>query len=375
MNSIIKFMSDRYSSLCPNIATILIVGIPSILIAMIFKDGLLANDQSDNYHLQNYARSILMTLPANATLFINYDQQWTSIRYLQECEAVRKDITSIHIGMMSYPWWQHKRDLYSQVKFPGTHNTQANTVHWKNGGFTFSELIDVNYSGSSGIFIGGKLTHSDPNYLRDYAEIPHGIVSQIVKQTDTNPSPEAFRVKSQKVWKKVIKEYARGFPDTHKYGEDTWEQTIVREFFDHYVTRATHLLDLVVSGDPKDMVLASLVESCAWLELAHLNDPLSSKSSGLWKNLGLCYMRAVQNQETKIPVFNNFMQGESLMKHKVIDIWWDHLSADEEWKTWASKRWQHSWGKFLHMDDAKEDQSYESVKSIFETVTKSIVKA
>ena len=62
-------------------------------------------DQSENNLFRNYAVSILNTLPKNSLLFINYDQQWTSVRYMQECEGVRKDVTSINLSMMSHKWW------------------------------------------------------------------------------------------------------------------------------------------------------------------------------------------------------------------------------------------------------------------------------
>ena len=69
------------------------------------RNGMKVNDQSDNVYFRNYAMSILRTLPKDSILFTNYDQQWTSVRYLQECEAVRKDITTINVSMMSYDWW------------------------------------------------------------------------------------------------------------------------------------------------------------------------------------------------------------------------------------------------------------------------------
>lgn len=70
-----------------------------------YHQNIFANDQSESLHFHNYAMSILEILPYNSILFINYDQQWTSIRYIQECEGVRDDITSINLSMMSYPWW------------------------------------------------------------------------------------------------------------------------------------------------------------------------------------------------------------------------------------------------------------------------------
>jgi hypothetical protein len=55
------------------------------------------SDQSTNRYFHSYAMSILEPLPSSSLLFINYDQQWTSIRYLQECEMVRTDVTSINL--------------------------------------------------------------------------------------------------------------------------------------------------------------------------------------------------------------------------------------------------------------------------------------
>ena len=86
MSQILKQISVRCSN---RMIPLVLIIFPLVLIAISFKQGMRTNDQSDNYHFRNYARSNLTTLPQNAILFINYDQQWTSIRYLQECEAVR----------------------------------------------------------------------------------------------------------------------------------------------------------------------------------------------------------------------------------------------------------------------------------------------
>ena len=95
-------------------------------------------DQSANNHFRQYALAVLDTLPRDSLLFVNYDQQWTSIRYLQECEGHREDVTSINLSMMTYEWFDSKRDLYDDVYFPGTHYTMGNTRPWFEGGFAFS---------------------------------------------------------------------------------------------------------------------------------------------------------------------------------------------------------------------------------------------
>jgi hypothetical protein len=46
-------------------------------------------NQSQNWFIPNYAKALLAPLPPNALVFVNYDLQWTSMRYLQRCEQFR----------------------------------------------------------------------------------------------------------------------------------------------------------------------------------------------------------------------------------------------------------------------------------------------
>eukprot|EP00957_Ditylum_brightwellii_P083561 6351812-Ditylum_brightwellii.AAC.1 len=52
------------------------------------------------------------------------------------------------------------------------------------------------------------------------------------------------------------------------------------------------------------------------------------------------------------------------------DIWLSQKlsSRENDWKSWASQRWQTSWKEFLDMDGAKEEPSYYQVKAIYDTV-------
>ena len=77
-------------------------------------------DMSDNTHFKDYASAVLSPLSPNAVLLINYDQQWTSVRYMQMCEGYRTDVAALQLSMMTYPWFQYKRDLYPNLTFPGT---------------------------------------------------------------------------------------------------------------------------------------------------------------------------------------------------------------------------------------------------------------
>lgn len=76
----------------------MVLSVAAFFLPMIqYQQNLPVSDQSTNDHFRNYAMSILEPLPSNSLLLINYDQQWTSIRYLQECEGIRNDVTSINL--------------------------------------------------------------------------------------------------------------------------------------------------------------------------------------------------------------------------------------------------------------------------------------
>mmetsp|Transcript_39037 Transcript_39037/g.57329 ORF Transcript_39037/g.57329 Transcript_39037/m.57329 type:complete len:789 (-) Transcript_39037:593-2959(-) len=347
----------------------------SLVLRCSYYKSILISDQKTNEYFSNYARSILDTLPQNSLLLINYDQQWTSVRYLQECENIRTDVSSINLSMMSYKWWETKRKLYPKVSFPGTHYTMENTQQWIDGGFTLSELLDANYQSFGGkIFVGGRITYTDQSYLSEYDEIPHGLVRHIMKKNYEDGTVESFRKRSLKAWRIVAGHHVNNLPDETKYPRETWEWTIRREFFDHFMSRATHLLDMAVTMEGKnEPVLKSLAEAAFWLELSAVHDSDISLSPALKKNVGLAYMHMVRNKEKMaLPYVEDIFSGKNNTDFISVmnDIWLSQKlsSRENDWKSWASQRWQTSWKEFLDMDGAKEEPSYYQVKAIYDTV-------
>jgi hypothetical protein len=76
-------------------------------------------DQSQAFYIPNYAQALLDPLPPNAVLFVNFDLQWTALRYLQRCELRRPDVTVLNLSMMTYQWFATKHDHYPKLHFPG----------------------------------------------------------------------------------------------------------------------------------------------------------------------------------------------------------------------------------------------------------------
>jgi hypothetical protein len=341
----------------------------AVLTAYAYQKGFSMNDQSDNVYFRNYASSILNTLPNSAVLFINYDQQWTSVRYMQECEGLRTDIKSINLSMMSYEWWSTKHELYPDINFPGSHYTS------QRGGFNFAQLLNANNAFDGNVFIGGNLSYRDDIYSRSYDEVPHGIVRRITRKSDMKETTaESYQKESTKVWQVIAQEHSVGLPPLSKYSDDTWEWTIRREFFEHFISRASHLLDLAVSRDESNSPkLKAIAEAGAWLEAARLNDDITNDYPAIWKNLGLAYMNIVRANEKTFPnVKNLFINTEnSFLFESLRGVWWNK-NEDKDWKGWASIRWEETWAHFLGMETAKTDQSFEQVKTLYNSVLQSV---
>ncbi|KAL7548887.1 hypothetical protein ACHAWF_012162 [Thalassiosira exigua] len=341
-----------------------------------FRQNISMSDQSDNNYFQKYALSILETLPKDSLLIINYDQQWTSIRYHQECEGARKDITSINLSMMTYPWWESKQSLYGDlVSFPGTHYTKANTLAWQAGAFTFQEFIDANVANfGANIFFGGRLNFEDHASNEKYEEEPFGLVRRIQSRAPMARSSESYRSESLRTWRTVAGHLASDLPPEAKYPTTTWEWTIRREWFDHMVSRSTYLLDLALTENDDSsrikpgLLLPSIAEAAAWLELAcSLDSENVSRKSSMKKNLGLAYMNIVRSKEIAFPsVEDIFPESNGTASGK--QNW---FNGDGDWKEWATIRWREEWETFLDLESSKDEPGYSQIKTIFEAVMKS----
>ena len=72
--------------------------------------------------MHTYGYQLLKSLPPHSLLISHTDLDWNPTRYLQECEAVRKeDVTHLNFQLMAFPWFiDRQADLYPQVRFPNT---------------------------------------------------------------------------------------------------------------------------------------------------------------------------------------------------------------------------------------------------------------
>lgn len=192
-----SYRMHQLSNICGYVLAILVV-------ALHINKWYDVSDQSDGTYFHDYAKSILDPLPVNSLLLINYDQQWTSIRYLQKCEKVRQDVVTINLSMMTYPWFKHKTKLYSdetnKVYFPlvGHLASEHTPAHLNKQGFILSDFLHINID-KRPIFLGGKITVVDSNFVQMYEHVPFGMVSQISRANQV-PNATVYSMMLRKSW-------------------------------------------------------------------------------------------------------------------------------------------------------------------------------
>lgn len=123
------------------------------------------------------------------------------------------------------------------------------------------------------------------------------------------------------------------------------------------------------NNDNAQLILPSIVEAAAWLELCSLWDVEGKHTSSpsMKKNLGLAYMNIVRSKETKFPVPIDIFNADARYKQN----WWTGESNDKDWKAWATILWKEEWSTFLFLDSAKIEPGYDQIKSIYEAVMSS----
>ena len=105
-------------------------------------------DRSDALFSSTYGVTLLSSLPPNAILLSHTDLDWNTVRYLRECEHMRRDVTHLSAQLLPYPWFgrqngkQGKPSLYGDVQFPAIKaGVSTNKYHEGN-----TILLQVSYT-------------------------------------------------------------------------------------------------------------------------------------------------------------------------------------------------------------------------------------
>ncbi|ETO61358.1 hypothetical protein F444_20616 [Phytophthora nicotianae P1976] len=310
-------------------------------------------DQNQAFYIRNYAHALLDPLPPNAILFVNFDLQWTSLRYLQRCELRRPDVTVLNLSMMTYKWFATKHDHYPNLQFPGSRLVPFGSV---SDGFSMAQLLDTNIVQTFSekqlrFFLGGKLSYNDQDFIEKYTLVPYGLLDEFQSLTTPSPSLKNWYSSQQKV-KRMIRERLSTLPPEKIYNDETWEWTIARDYGMKELNWATYLLERTIAEDPENLTLLS--EAAKPMELSYQLEPSEfwNAASNL-KNLGLAYAQMVKSSHeftTSTDPFFNEVVGAGV--------------EDSRFKDRASARMLEVWNSWLQVPEAKLDQGYEAIRSI-----------
>jgi hypothetical protein len=319
------------------------------------------SDQSEAMHFSNYAAGMLDPLPLNAVLLVNYDQMWTSLRYLHICEKFRPDVTLINLSLMTFRWFRHQKHLYPNINFPGDmYYSQSGVATDNTTTFTLSAFLESNLKGRPDIYLIGKPSFSDPLFLSKFDSVPAGLTQQLVPMSES-PIASKHRRRNGKEWAKVSK-HVTTLPSLERYPEETWEWTLGRDYTDKVTDAASFRLMKAIetaATDPDSLIEAVyFIEYAAYLEMSRNN----SVPTFVLKNLGLGHVHLIQNKA--IP--DDRLPPPKVDFFRILPaLSW----PAKDWKTWSSDRFVSSWGQFLKRKDAKSDSQYKVIKSMYAQAT------
>jgi len=326
------------------------------------------SDQSANDYLELYARAIVAPIPPNSMLLIAYDQQWTSLRYLQQCKQFRPDITIVNAHMMTYTWFASYVDLYNNdenkcMKLPGSNWAMKNSANHKNGAFSSSDLIQFNFDKcKGGVYFTGALPYSKVETVEDtFAIVNHGLVKQLIPRK-TNDNTDGVLIIGFDKWLEritvALDNIALAMPVTSmpllsKYDDETWEWTIVRDYVDNLSVIASVILQYSIEEDHVNTILFA----------AFLYEVLEQSFPGFlnaadYKNLGLAYVKVIQSK-------SNSIQAKPQLRHNGhINVLFNQTATINSIKEAIAPRVVKYWSHFLSMDDAKLDSGFKNILSI-----------
>lgn len=249
------------------------------------------SDQSNNYYMENYAKAIVAGLPANSVLMVGYDQQWTSLRYLQQCEGFRPDLAIVNGPMLTYEWQGSYYEAYQSwskcARFPPGYWVHSHSQPYiDKEGFSTTEMFAMNLEACpGGFYFTGKLNHAtDTTYNDTYILQSMGFVTQVLPRQQ-EPSFEGWLARSVEVWHRAFEVIHGDLPPLEKYSPETWEWTVRRDLFDKTCADAQLILEKGIQQNNVDMMIYAATTFRNAYESDH-----SGFSPDNIKNLGLAYV-------------------------------------------------------------------------------------
>lgn len=220
-------------------------------------------DHSSNLVFPTYVRELLRPLPPNAVVWSREDLITFPVYYIQQCEGYRTDVRVLNRELLRLPWMKRLVNAnYSEVVIPGRSYGQG--VH----AYDMKRLLDAN-EGRFAMFATRLEWDRPPDWSwdKDYELWPFGMVSWILPkrvQVDTH----SYVTESEKALPQL------DFAALAEYPEGSWENEILKYYWEARLNRANHLIDYAnAHGGDRFLLEAGVAGIEDMVQRLRINDP------------------------------------------------------------------------------------------------------
>jgi len=275
-----------------------------------------AMDQSRNYFVSDFGRSLLERRKPWSILLTQGDMVTNSVRYLQRCERIRLDVAHLDMPMMTYEWFKtmHGPHFPTKITFPGVQFSVGGRKldsHLKCCPYSMKAFLDANMQNKSRpvYLVGGWYGSETPAHLDPKGGIPGyglehvGMAARIVS---------ANKGLSWKEFKDEISLFnvsEAAIPGV-SYDTRTWEYSIRVNYITYIQAQAVQTMDkAVLRGKESEespwvkeqKFIKQAIAGLEWsLRLAE-ETPGFDGHEDIYRNLGIAYGRLKCPEHERYP--------------------------------------------------------------------------
>ncbi len=200
-----------------------LVTVLSCLVAMAFVSAQLGlhwhqRNHRDSKVFAAFGTSSLRSFPDNAVVFLNGDLNNNLIKYPQQCEGMRRNLTLVSLQLMSWNWFvPMQRHNYPAVTFP------KEVYHpFLPEGFSLAQFMAANWKKHS-FFLCGPFKDGDQSHVGLYETVPFGLCDRIVRAPLPGQRVKIDVARFRRGVLSVPSDEETGPYDASRYTADSWE--------------------------------------------------------------------------------------------------------------------------------------------------------
>ncbi len=245
-------------------------------------------DEHRNVLFTQFGRSVIEFLPPHSLVLTRGDTFTNAVRYLQECEGLRKDIRIIDRELLKTPWMKRIIEYNTpDIVLPGrVYRSEYTDYRLKRekGEYGLRDLFDSNYP-QRPIFITSFDPRDDRQWEKEYVTWPWGFLNQVVRKDEPFDFDAYLKRSTQQIPQNLEAQVS------HAVRPGSWEKTVLLDYWDLERRRSNRILTYGIerNEDPQVLHIAEGI-------LSNLIQRHPSPPPVLYKNLGILYSHLTRTQ-------------------------------------------------------------------------------